>query len=304
MKGIICSVLAVVLLPGCGGGGEGNSPDDTPPDPPPAPVTYTITATVSEDISGEVEGTGEYNEGETAALTATPADWYRFVSWEEGQQEISTSPSLEFTVTEDRELFARFEEIPCEESDGTEAEIGYDWQSSSNQFTITNHNRCDGLFFWAILDTQFLDDPSRQEITPIYLSLSPGESRYMQTKTPEHSKPVLIYSRENGESFEFVNLEHLPDTENQHNPVALLDYEEDHVGQIEREDSQQIGSEWDSYGDCHNFSWLDMENGHYQVAPDPTEEDSFCEISIDDQQSQYPIMFRYYVTDKSQRPIE
>ena len=71
---------------------------------PPLPK-YTVTATAK---NGTVEGAGEYEQGSTATLTATPNDGYVFKNWTVAGAEISTDNPYSFTVTKDIALAANF----------------------------------------------------------------------------------------------------------------------------------------------------------------------------------------------------
>lgn len=59
------------------------------------PPTFVVSATVQGQ--GSVSGTGTYNVGSIATLTATPATGYRFVKWSDG----NTSATRTVTVTQD-----------------------------------------------------------------------------------------------------------------------------------------------------------------------------------------------------------
>lgn len=59
--------------------------------------------------NGTVNGAGEYEQGATATLTATPNDGFVFVNWTKGGEEVSTETTYTFTVTEAVELVANFE---------------------------------------------------------------------------------------------------------------------------------------------------------------------------------------------------
>ena len=72
-------------------------------------ATYTVTANAT---NGSVTGAGTYEEGETATLTATPAEHYRFVNWTKGEEVASIETTYSFVVTEDVTLTANFEAIP------------------------------------------------------------------------------------------------------------------------------------------------------------------------------------------------
>ena len=69
------------------------------------PVQYTITVLSNNDTWGTVSGGGTYNEGATATLTATPANGYHFVSWNDG----NTDNPRTITVTASTTYIATFE---------------------------------------------------------------------------------------------------------------------------------------------------------------------------------------------------
>ncbi len=71
--------------------------------------SFEITANAFPVQSGTINGTGTYGYGEVASLTATPEDGYRFVSWQENDNEVSTQETFSFSVSRDRILTANFE---------------------------------------------------------------------------------------------------------------------------------------------------------------------------------------------------
>lgn len=73
---------------------------------PALPVKYNVTVTAE---NGTVTGAGEYVEGTTATLTATPAEGYQFVNWTVGEEVVSTENPYTFTVTADIVLVANFQ---------------------------------------------------------------------------------------------------------------------------------------------------------------------------------------------------
>ena len=66
--------------------------------------TYTITAVSADEATGTVTGGGIFYEGETATLTATAAEGYRFATWNDG----NTDNPRTITVTEDATYTATF----------------------------------------------------------------------------------------------------------------------------------------------------------------------------------------------------
>lgn len=71
-------------------------------------VRYTVTVNVVGN--GEVEGAGEYIEGTSVSLTATPAEHHRFIGWT-GDKTSMDNP-LEFVAESNITLTATFEAIP------------------------------------------------------------------------------------------------------------------------------------------------------------------------------------------------
>ena len=76
------------------------------------PTTDPINITVSASPSrgGTVSGGGAYYFGETCTVTASVNEGYRFLGWTENGQEVSMDLEFSFTVVQDRDLVATFEE--------------------------------------------------------------------------------------------------------------------------------------------------------------------------------------------------
>ena len=73
--------------------------------------SYAITATANPTEGGTVTGTGTYDHGTSATLTATANAGYNFINWTKGNEVVSTEPSYTFIVTESGAYIANFEEI-------------------------------------------------------------------------------------------------------------------------------------------------------------------------------------------------
>ena len=73
--------------------------------------SYTITAVANPAEGGTVTGAGTFNYGASCTLTATVANGYNFINWTKGNEIVSTDASFTFTVTEDADYVANFEEI-------------------------------------------------------------------------------------------------------------------------------------------------------------------------------------------------
>ena len=77
-------------------------------------LKHNISATVSPDHSGSISGTGDYFDGESVTLKATPAEGYSFVEWKEGNSTVSSTATYTFTANKNRTLVAEFEAISVE----------------------------------------------------------------------------------------------------------------------------------------------------------------------------------------------
>ncbi len=92
-----CALLCLLaLLAACGGGSESSA-------------TFTISAAPSPEQGGTVTGAGDYEQGTTVTLSATPASGYIFLHWQEGDDIVSEEAAYSFTVSAARTLVARFE---------------------------------------------------------------------------------------------------------------------------------------------------------------------------------------------------
>lgn len=77
------------------------------------PATYALTVEAQPAAGGTVTGGGDYFEGATVPVTATPASGYQFVNWTVGANEVSTAASFNFTMPgAATTLVANFETIP------------------------------------------------------------------------------------------------------------------------------------------------------------------------------------------------
>ena len=72
---------------------------------------YSVNLSANPAESGTVSGSGTYNNGSTATVTATPNENYRFVNWTENGDEVSPDAEYSFTVTGIHNLVANFERV-------------------------------------------------------------------------------------------------------------------------------------------------------------------------------------------------
>ena len=111
--------------------------------------TYTITANVENSVMGSVNGSGEYDYGTTATLTAIPNSCFTFVAWNDG----NTDNPRNITVSEDATFTASFEAIVyenilnvsiCEGSNYNENGFNVSEAGTYTQ-TFVTENGCDSI---------------------------------------------------------------------------------------------------------------------------------------------------------------
>ena len=67
-----------------------------------------IIVSASNEQQGEVQGGGEYQSGQSAIITASPAEGYHFVGWTAKGATVSTDNPYTFTVATDQTMTAQF----------------------------------------------------------------------------------------------------------------------------------------------------------------------------------------------------
>jgi hypothetical protein len=72
--------------------------------------TYFVSISVNNEEYGTATGGGIYEENETIIVTATAYSGYKFINWTKDGVNFSTDNPYSFTVTEDVEMVANFEE--------------------------------------------------------------------------------------------------------------------------------------------------------------------------------------------------
>ena len=70
--------------------------------------SYEITATTNPTDAGTITGTGSYNYGASCTLSVTANQGYTFLYWTKNGAQVSTNPSITFTVTEAAAYIAHF----------------------------------------------------------------------------------------------------------------------------------------------------------------------------------------------------
>ena len=114
-----------------------------------AQQTYSVTVSSANTSMGTVSGGGEYEEGTTATVTATPKSGYRFTKWSDG----TTKNPYTFTVTKDVTLTAYFEkvsssvwyEITCKEAAAIAASLPHNTPTTETYTVIGYVTETDGV---------------------------------------------------------------------------------------------------------------------------------------------------------------
>ena len=114
-----------------------------------SPEIYTVSVSSSNTSMGTVSGGGEYEEGTTATVTATPKSGYKFTKWSDG----TTKNPYTFTVTKNVTLTAYFEkesssstnEITCEEAAKIAASLPHNTPTTETYTVIGYVTETDGV---------------------------------------------------------------------------------------------------------------------------------------------------------------
>ena len=88
------------------------------------PNEFQITATATPSQGGTVTGSGVYNYGTTATLTATPNTGFHFVNWTKNGAVVSTSSTYSFTVLEAGTYVAHFDYDDCDITTSADPTVG------------------------------------------------------------------------------------------------------------------------------------------------------------------------------------
>ncbi len=76
------------------------------------PPTFIVNVSANPANGGSVTGGGNFTEGQSCTVTATPNTNFTFINWTENGSYVSSDASYTFTVNSNRNLVAHFTEIP------------------------------------------------------------------------------------------------------------------------------------------------------------------------------------------------
>ena len=121
-------------------------------------TSYTVSVSSANSSMGTVSGGGQYDEGSTATVIATPKSGYKFTKWSNG----STANPYSFTVTQNVSLTAYFEQSTTPQSESKF------WNISDAVFnslgTITSQTTINGLTIHATANKPIVVDADAREI--------------------------------------------------------------------------------------------------------------------------------------------
>ena len=147
---------------------------------------YTVSATAT---NGTVSGTGAYQEGATATLTATPNTGYKFVNWTTGGVEVSTEATYSFPVTENVELVANFEAITSKDPRAWAYDMKLGEESDNYTFTFKATTAGQATINFKDKDGNALTQPESQTKT-----VEAGENKFTIAKSDFESGVDAFWS--------------------------------------------------------------------------------------------------------------
>lgn len=92
-------------------------------------IMHHVDVGVNFDVAGSATGAGDFQEGSTVTVSATPNTGFLFDRWSENGQTVSTSASYAFSIWEDRDLTAEFKLAITDTTASSCAE--YEWHGQT-----------------------------------------------------------------------------------------------------------------------------------------------------------------------------
>lgn len=147
---------------------------------------YLVSATAT---NGTVSGTGAYQEGASATLTATPNTGYKFVNWTKGGVEVSTEATYSFPVTENVELVANFEAITSKAPRAWAYDMKLGEEGDNYTFTFKATTAGQATITFKDKDGNALAQPASQIMTAVA-----GENKFTIAKSDFESGVDAFWS--------------------------------------------------------------------------------------------------------------
>ena len=139
--------------------------------------------------NGTVTGTGTYQEGATATLTATPNTGYKFVNWTKGGEVVSTDATYSFPVTENVELVANFEAITSKDPRAWAYDMKLGEEGDNYTFTFKATTAGDATITFNDKDGNALAQPASQT-----MAAAAGENKFTIAKSDFESGVDAFWS--------------------------------------------------------------------------------------------------------------
>ncbi len=158
--------------------------------------SYEITTTANPIAGGSTTGTGLYNFGETAIVTATPAINYTFENWKENGQVVSTEATYEFVVEAERELEANFQIELAVPTYNVEGVVVFPNPFTNSISVKTENSSIQGLAIFDLLGRLVLSVPGTNSENMDIETLSLAKGNYiLKIATDSGSVPVRIIKK-------------------------------------------------------------------------------------------------------------
>lgn len=184
---------------------------------------YTVSVSSANTSMGTVSGGGEYEEGTTATVTATPKSGYKFTKWSNG----TTKNPYTFTVNKDISLTAYFEkesseayEITCEEAAAIAASLPHNTPTTEIYTVIGYVTETDGVISREQQRFWMADTPNGGNVFQSYwgnvteavsvgdkVSLKGQIMRYNSTYQIKNGDVVLLQPKAQNVFWNFSNAE-------------------------------------------------------------------------------------------------
>lgn len=150
---------------------------------------YTVSATANPVVGGTVLGTGAYQDGATAILTATPNTGYKFVNWTKAGEEVSTEVTYSFPVTENVELVANFEAITSKDPRAWAYDMKLGEEGDNYTFTFKATTAGQATISFKDKDGNALAQPESQNMPAVA-----GENKFTIAKSDFESGVDAFWS--------------------------------------------------------------------------------------------------------------
>jgi hypothetical protein len=193
--------------------------------------------------------------------------------------------------------------IICPEGEEDEPNLIYEWSLEKTEITLRNDNICKSIYILAT--TTNLADTHENTIIKINQELPPQTTITLDAPTPHHPswRPNFIFTSANEKTYEYYARKTPASRSNFITEIQLLDHTETISNQLSSFSDMYIVGERESIrGDCDAFSWIDRDNGIYQISSNISDNLSYCFVGNiqgyhSNGDAEYLPALRYFVTN-------